>query len=136
MNISPEECILWDGAVNSMGYGQVRDKGKTKYVHRLVWKEKNGTIPKGMVIMHKCDTPLCVNQEHLVLGSQGDNLRDMMQKGRGRKQFARRTYCISGHKFSSKAIYFARGAYRIRNICKACGVERTRRYKARLRTRT
>lgn len=53
-----------------------------KYAHRLAWEKKNGPIPDGMKIRHKCDNPPCINDDHLEIGTQGDNIRDMDDRGR------------------------------------------------------
>ncbi len=50
--------------------------------HRHVWTRHNGPIPEGMRILHTCDNRACSNIEHLFLGTQGDNMVDMAQKGR------------------------------------------------------
>lgn len=53
-------------------------------VHRLTWINTNGPIPKGMCVLHTCDNPPCVNLDHLFLGTQADNIADMVAKGRQR----------------------------------------------------
>ena len=55
---------------------------KTGYSHRYAWEAYRGPIPVEMHVLHKCDTPACVNIEHLFLGTQLDNIRDMDAKGR------------------------------------------------------
>jgi hypothetical protein len=66
------------------GYSTIYDPRTKKKVkaHRYVWERANGPIPKGMVIMHTCDNRACTNLEHLQLGTQSDNLKDMYSKGR------------------------------------------------------
>ncbi|MFA8669446.1 HNH endonuclease [Escherichia coli] len=78
-------CIIWYGARSSAGYGQVRIKGKTVYVHRLAYQEVHGEIPKGLVIRHKCDNPSCYNVDHLILGTQRQNMQDCSVRGRVNK---------------------------------------------------
>lgn len=71
----------------STGCWLLRKDGKPIYpggilAHRLVYVVTHGDIPAGMVVMHVCDTPYCVNPEHLALGTQQDNMRDASVKGR------------------------------------------------------
>jgi HNH endonuclease len=78
----PRNCILWEGG-KSGKYGIRRWKGKPTGAHRAAWMEANkAEIPAGMVVMHTCDNTLCVNPEHLRLGTTQDNLEDCRQKGR------------------------------------------------------
>jgi hypothetical protein len=76
------ECILWDKQVDKDGYGKAKYKGKTWRAHRLVYFLQHGEIPPGMMVLHNCDTPRCVNAEHLFLGSCLDNRKDMLAKRR------------------------------------------------------
>lgn len=66
------------------GYATVYDPetGKKEKAHRFVWRKANGPIPEGMVVMHKCDNRFCTVLEHLELGTQSDNLKDMYNKCR------------------------------------------------------
>jgi hypothetical protein len=50
----------------------------------MAFMAANGSIPEGAYILHRCDTPLCVNPAHLFAGSHLDNIRDMCAKGRQR----------------------------------------------------
>lgn len=80
------DCWLWaGGSVNKKGYGQIQTGGKgSKHVlaHRLSYEMHHGVIPDGMVVMHKCDNPSCVNPDHLRVGTQSENIIDAMTKGR------------------------------------------------------
>lgn len=72
-------CQPCDGRQDSDGY--VILSGCIK-AHRLAWAMHNGADPAGMVVMHTCDNPPCVNPEHLVLGTHVQNQIDKVQKGR------------------------------------------------------
>jgi hypothetical protein len=88
----PDECWPWMGTTATQGYGTLgRGDGTRRLIraHRAVWEQFNGPIPEhdsshGLVIMHTCDNRACCNPAHLRLGTQGDNVRDMGDKGRRR----------------------------------------------------
>lgn len=86
----PDECWPWTGSTKIGGYGTLSRGGAAgKFVraHRAVWEQFNGPIPQsrdyhGAVVMHRCDNRACCNPTHLVLGTQAQNVRDMVAKGR------------------------------------------------------
>jgi hypothetical protein len=78
----PNDCIEWTGPKNNKGYGSACVNGKVLMIHRLIWELEKGPIPKGIYVCHCCDNPSCINIEHLFLGTQKDNMRDCMKKGR------------------------------------------------------
>lgn len=77
-------CWNWTASTAGKGYGQVRipKTRRNVYAHRLSWGLHRGEVPDGMMVLHKCDNPLCVNPAHLFLGDGGVNLQDMAAKGR------------------------------------------------------
>lgn len=75
-------CWYWTGSVAGNGYGAIFYNGKQEGAHRIAWILANGPIPKGLLIRHKCDNPLCVRLDHLEIGTVADNARDMVQRGR------------------------------------------------------
>ncbi len=76
-------CWLWTAAKDYNGYGVIRTKdSRAERTHRVSYKLFVGPIPKGIFVCHRCDNPSCVNPEHLFLGSQADNIRDMISKNR------------------------------------------------------
>lgn len=84
----PDDCWLWTGGGGNGRYGSIQSGGKgSKHllVHRVSWElADGGSVPDGMVVMHKCDTPMCVNPAHLKLGTYAENTADMIAKGRKR----------------------------------------------------
>lgn len=75
-------CLIWQGAVNSKGYGTISVHGETQYVHRLMYAIHHGEAPAGEFVCHTCDTRRCIAPEHLFLGTPKDNHKDMETKGR------------------------------------------------------
>ena len=79
------DCWLWTGYKNGSGYGIVGRSHKTFLAHRYSYEKHNGEIPRGILVCHKCDTPACVNPDHLFLGTYKDNAQDCSIKGRNNK---------------------------------------------------
>lgn len=74
-------CWLWMGArIN--GYGRLKINKQSKWAHRASYEHYVGAIPNGQLVLHHCDTPACINPEHLFLGTQKDNIADCCRKGR------------------------------------------------------
>ena len=81
------ECWLWLGSSRTQkGYGLLPkvggSKGKSVLAHRLSYQIHKGEIPEGMVVMHSCDNPSCVNPDHLSVGTQSQNILEAIAKGR------------------------------------------------------
>lgn len=79
------DCWIWTGARYPAGYGAFGPKGTGAMgAHRYSWMLAHGEIPDGLSVLHKCDVRCCVNPAHLFLGTQKDNIADMVAKGRRR----------------------------------------------------
>lgn len=76
------DCWMWTGYKLPSGYGQIWDGVSNTRAHRLSYEIYIGKISEGLFVLHKCDTPACVNPAHLFLGTAKDNAMDMMKKGR------------------------------------------------------
>lgn len=75
-------CWVWVRGKRAQ-YGLFAIRGKTVGAHRASYEAFKGEIPAGLVVRHTCDNPSCINPGHLILGTQKDNARDRMERGRG-----------------------------------------------------
>src|ERR1017187_5712075 len=75
-------CIIWNGYLDKDGYGKLGFKYKSFYAHRAAWQVCHGPIPDGVLVLHSCDVPSCINPDHLFLGSHQDNVDDKVAKQR------------------------------------------------------
>lgn len=84
-----ESCWLWTASLRAkddpkQAYGSFNNGKKIDKAHRFSYQQFVGPIPDGMMVLHRCDVPMCVNPGHLFLGTNTDNMRDMRDKGRHR----------------------------------------------------
>lgn len=120
------QCIEWQQARNPKGYGWKRVDGSSQLAHRVVFEQAWGIkIPAGMVVMHTCDNPSCVNPMHLRLGTQKQNMEDCAAKGRIVSTQGDKTHCPKGHEYSIENTW-TDGK---RRNCRACARENQRRYR-------
>jgi len=77
-----DHCWPWTLGKDKDGYGLIRYQNRRMRAHRLAWELTHGPIPKDMHVLHHCDNPPCCNPEHLFLGTELDNRRDCIAKGR------------------------------------------------------
>lgn len=90
MPVPESGCWLWLGGTTPNGYGRASTARAHVVAHRVFYAYHKGPIPDGLQVCHKCDTRLCVNPDHLFLGTQSDNANDMYRKGRGNDCFGER----------------------------------------------
>jgi hypothetical protein len=81
---SEEECWEWTAATHQFGYGEYHTDGrsKKKRAHRMAFELSVRTLMPGEYVLHTCDNPRCCNPNHLVAGTQADNMHDAWSKGR------------------------------------------------------
>lgn len=122
------ECWLWLGARGKDGYGRAAlpgHSGGMALAHRISWLLTNGEIPSGMQVLHRCDNRQCVRPDHLFLGTQADNIKDMWAKGRQKKpEF--KTHCHHGHELAGSNLYVYPDGER---ACRVCATEAMRNWR-------
>lgn len=134
-----DSCWVWQGTRNSQGYGSIRNEfGRMERTHRVSWRLANGCIPKGegphgTCVLHRCDTPSCVNPDHLFLGTNRDNAIDRQHKGRtrsldlGPKKNAAKPHCPAGHPVNAENTGRRKNGTR---YCRVCSRQREQRRSA------
>ena len=118
-------CWIWIGGLSgNRGYGAFWNGIRNVRAHRYSLERATGKeIPPGMMACHKCDTPLCVNPDHLFVGTQSENMQDCVAKGR--YVLLKLTKCINGHAYTPEnTVRHARGG-------RECLICRQRRNRAR-----
>lgn len=119
-------CWNWLAA-KSKGYGVFILKRERHLAHRLIFSIAERD-PGAFFVLHRCDNPACINPDHLFLGDQVANMRDMAAKGRWIRNHAglRKTHCASGHPLSGDNVRLDKKGHR---ICRACFAASYRKWK-------
>lgn len=92
IQINPETgCYETIGPKTKDGYHPIcryiDGKARTLYAHRVAYEQAHGPIPEGLIVLHKCDNPSCINPDHLRVGTYKDNMEDMILKGRKKTKY-------------------------------------------------
>lgn len=116
--VADGDCLLWTGAVagkpgRKYGCAWMGEPIKAHRFSFLVW---NGALDDTLMVCHRCDRPLCVNPEHLYQGTNTDNVRDAVERGRHRNGESDKTHCPSGHPYSDENTY----RYKNQRQCRIC----------------
>lgn len=103
-----DDCWNWTGAITTHGYGSFNGLGG--YAHRVAWQFKFGAIADNLHVLHKCDNRLCVNPNHLFLGTNRDNVYDKLRKGREARGVQMRLAKLNDEKALAMRHFRAAGA--------------------------
>lgn len=117
------ECWLWTRGATAAGYGHFKISGIYLYAHRASYEARVGLIPDGLFVLHSCDTPACVNPDHLRVGTAQENVQDRIDRGRDAQ--LRKTHCPQGHPYDETNTARRDG----RRYCKKCRSAATRRWR-------
>lgn len=123
----PNGCWVWKGTRKGNGYGGFWLRGKTVFAHRYAYILTRGEIPSGLFACHHCDNRMCVNPDHIFIGTAKDNSQDCVNKGRVHKELGERksytlgrVFCCHGHELSPDNLFYnARGQRK----CRKCAEE-------------
>lgn len=131
-------CWIWRGNVNALGYARLVFMNKNYAASRIIFELYYGPIPHGMYACHICDTPRCVNPEHLFIGTAKDNVHDAWRKGRAtvqkaaaasRMQRINQESCKRGHPLAGDNLYL----YKNHRGCRTCRKQQSISYVKRKR---
>lgn len=118
--IKVNDCWIWNGSVDSRGYGQLRSNGKTWRAHRFFYSELVGQIPSRYQIDHVCRNKLCVNPDHLEAVTQTENIR----RSGAWDVNKTKTHCPAGHEYSDSNTLSRNN----KRTCLICKRERSKKY--------
>ncbi len=125
VEVSPTGCWIWQGYLDSQGYGRFQMDGTSWPAHRASYTLHKGPIPDGLTLDHLCRVRACVDPDHLEPVTLRENqLRSPLL-------FGNKTHCVHGHPLSGKNLY-RRGN---RRHCRTCGRRGTKDYLARKRAK-
>lgn len=120
--VTESGCWIWLGGETSSGHGKAKIAGvTTRKAHRISWLAKHGSLPK-QLMCHKCNTPLCVNPDHLYIGTHKSNAQD--KKETIDSSYAAGLECLHGHpmKEGDDSIYVTPQGYK---VCRRCRLIRS-----------
>lgn len=128
-------CWLWLGSERgAFKYGAIRKDGKLIPAHRASYEMAHGPLQQGLCVLHKCDTPACVNPDHLFAGTLADNVADAVAKKRhshgarhGRAKVRPARGAANGNSRLTPEIveWIRESTYPQRLIGRLCGVSQT-----------
>jgi len=118
------KCWECNGGL-SRGYGAIMIDYKMYYIHRLAYIDTYGPIPEGMLVLHKCNNPKCCNPKHLYLGTDADNMNQMVKAGRSSRGENRPLSKLKEKDVLKIRLLFSTGNYYQADLARMFGVAHT-----------
>lgn len=120
----PDEngCVLWSGATGRNGYGKANLRGQTVGAHRIAYEYHHGPIPDGMVVRHTCDVKRCIARDHLLAGTQADNIADKVDRDRVAHGVAIHCAIMTPERVIRLRADYATGRYSQRQLAATYGI--------------
>ena len=119
--VTASGCWEYTGYILPNGYAEISFRSHQTRVHRLVYRIVKGEIPEGKHVCHTCDNTICFNPDHLEPGTQQENIRQSVDRGRHHETV--KTHCPAGHAYAEHARFERGGSKR---ACRMCSVIRQR----------
>lgn len=118
----PDACWEWLRARTSAGYGTVKVAPRRQvYVHRIIASVMVGRwLNSSEIVRHSCDNPPCCNPAHLMVGTQSENIKDCVERGRHFSPGRMKEECPRGHPYDDENTYLHQG----RRHCRTCRRDR------------
>lgn len=122
--LKSDGCWEWKANKHIFGYGLIFDEvgKKPKTAHRVSWEIHQGSIPKGLCVLHKCDNPSCVRPDHLFLGTHQENMIDKTRKGRVPKGSLNKSSKINEKQAFEIKVIYALGGISMKKLGNQYGV--------------
>jgi hypothetical protein len=119
-------CWNWTASKDTHGYGHLRHQGRIRLAHRFSYELHCGPVPEGMQVCHKCDNRVCLNPDHLFIGTWRDNMLDKLAKGRQSRarQYGNKNPAAKLSEADIIAIRRAKGSVLQKDLALKYGVDR------------
>jgi hypothetical protein len=118
------ECWPWLGSIRGR-YGHFTFGQQSRQANQVAWElEYRQPFPEGLQACHSCDYPLCCNPNHIIPGTQTDNIQQAVV--RKRHVNSKKTRCVNGHALTPENVYWKPDGSR---ACRLCKRDRMRKYR-------